>query len=228
MIFVSTSSQIIVAVEYFQVISSQVSTFSIRTSIATEEARVFVVQTQVVRLAAFHSVSIFVARVSIVTWLVLYACAETTKYRGIVTYRYFTRIYTFDFTQLQSIFVSCTRFPRVEAVAAVAQGIIQVTGTNFTETAFQAQERFTVSETRVTTGDRSFLFNLPDSIQVATQVFVAFETDARAEVSNLSSSFRRSLTLFYFRNFYASFNLTVQSYVSHSCNRQSRQSQGNQ
>ena len=158
----------------------------------------------------------------------MYACAETTKHRSIVTYRYFATIYTFDFTQLQSVCVSITRLPRVEAVAAFVQSSIQVTDTNFTETTFQTQERFTVCETRVTTGDRSSLFNLPDSIQVATQVFVAFETDTRAEVSNLSSSFRRSLTLFYFRNFHASFDLTVQSYISHSCNRQSRQSQGNQ
>ena len=202
--------------------------FSVRTSIATKEARVFVVQTQIVRRTAFHSVIVFVARVSIVARLELYACAETTKYRSVVTYRYFTSIYTFNFTQLQSVCVSITRFPRVEAIAAVFQSSVQVTGTNFTETTFQTDERFTVSKTRVTTGDRSVLFNLPNSIQVATQVFVAFETDARAVVSNLSSSFRRSLTLFYFRNFYASFDLTVQSHISHSCNRQSCQSQSNQ
>ena len=231
-IFVSTSSQGSVAVECIQVASIQDSMFSERTSVATEEARIFIVQAQVVRCTAFHSVIVFIARVSIVTRLVLYACAETTKYRGVVTYRYFTRIYTFDFTQLQSICVSITRLPRVEAVAAVVQSSIQVTDTNFTETTFQAQERFTVCETRVTTGDRSVLFNLPNSIQVATQVFVTFETDTRTEVSNLSSGFRfSSLTcnfLFGSRNFYTSFDLTVQSYVSHSCNRQSRQSQGNQ
>ena len=227
-IFVSTGSQSSVVVECIQVTRSQVSTFSIRTSVATEETRIFVVQAQVVRFTAFHSVIVFVARVSIVARLVLYACTETTKHRSVVTYRYFTSIYTFDFTQLQSVCVSITRFPRVEAVAAVFQRSIQFTSTNFTETAFQAQERFTGRETRITTGDRSVLFNLPNSIQVATQVFVAFEADARTVVSNLSSSFRSSLTFFYFRNFNAGFNLTVQSHISHSCNRQSCQSQSNQ
>ena len=53
-------------------------------------------------------------------------------------------------------------------------------GEKTTEAAFQTDERFAISKTRVTTSDRGFLFNLPDSIQVVTQVFVAFKADARA------------------------------------------------
>ena len=101
-VFVNARTQSSVAVEQFQMIVAQNFTFCKSTSVATEETGVFIVQTQVERVTGFHVMNMFVLRVSIVAWLVLSACAETSKYWRVVTYRYFTLINTFQFTELQN------------------------------------------------------------------------------------------------------------------------------
>ena len=101
-VFVNARTQSGVAVEQFQMFCIQRFTFCESTSVATEETRIFIVQTQVERVTGFIVMNMFVARISIVTWLVLSACAETSEYWRVVTYRYFTLVNTFQFAELQN------------------------------------------------------------------------------------------------------------------------------
>ena len=82
----------------------------------------------------------------------------------------------------------------------------------FTETAFQADERVTSTETSWNTTDVYFLFQLPNSLQAVAQVFMTFETDTWTVVNDLSQS---TINVFDFRNFYTAFDLAVQDYVCH-------------
>ena len=71
------------------------SMFSKRTRITSKEARIFIIQTSIVCITMHTIMLIFIARICIITRLILHACAETSKYRRVIAYRYFTRIYTF-------------------------------------------------------------------------------------------------------------------------------------
>ena len=58
--------------------------------------------------------------------------------------------------------------PWIDGVHFV-QHIAEFTGTDFTEFTLQTNEGIAIGKTLRTTGNGRFLFNLPDSIQVATQ-----------------------------------------------------------
>ncbi|EOC62848.1 hypothetical protein NM90_2239 [Neisseria meningitidis NM90] len=215
-------------------ISVQISIFGKRACVLTEETGIFVFQTGVVRLTAGLRMFVFIHIIRIIARNVLYAAAEACKYGRVVAYGDFTAFYTTDSTQSQYIFGVRTRFPCIDVVAAVFQYGVQITGADGTEVAFQADEGLAVTPAAVSAGDGGFLFQLPNGFHAVAEVFLTFETDFRTEVGNLGCSFRFSAlsfictSIFYARNFYACFNCTVQGNVSHCCNRQGSQCQGNQ
>ncbi len=67
-------------------------------------------------------------------------------------------------------------FPRIQRIHAF-QLSFQLTGTDFTEVAFQADESFTTGPVAAAC-NVYVVFNLPNGIQVVAQVLVAFEADA--------------------------------------------------
>ena len=111
----------------------------------------------------------------------------------------------------------------------------------FTETAFQADERVTSTETTTfgnnnriavcinanyfgffTTADVNALLQLPDGFQIAVQLFLTFKTDTRTVVNDLGFS---TFLMAYFSYFHTTFDLTVKNYFSHRSSGQTGQCQ---